>query len=174
MKALARVALIAGLLALTGCLPKPPVQPTQFSPPDQSFSVMMPGAPSVKVLEAKPEVNFKGGNSYQVQSDGRLFMTGYFDYSVSPPGMHSDSLDRFRDMFVAGTKGQLISEDTVMLDGNTGREIIIKNPSGSSTRVRIFIKEKRAFIAGVEVHTDTDANAPTVNDFLNSFHIKET
>ncbi len=174
MKALVRIAFLASVFALAACSQKTPTPLTQFSPADNSFSVMMRGAPTVKALEANHAVNFNGGNSYVVQSDGRLYLASYFDYSVSPPGMHSDSLDRFRDMYVKGAKGQLISEESVMLDGNTGRELIMKNPAGTVTRVRIFIKEKRAYIVAVEVRTDADAQASAVIDYLNSFHITET
>ncbi len=174
MKALVRIIFLISLLAIAACSQKAPAPPTKFSPPDNSFSVLMHGTPTVKVLEANQAANFKGGNSYDLHADGRLYLVAYFDYFISPPGMHSDSLDRFRDTYVKGAKGQLVSEESIMLDGNTGREFIMTNPMGTSTRVRIFIKEKRAYVAAVEVQTDADARAPAVIDFLDSFHIAET
>ena len=172
MKALFRIALLSSLLILGACKPKPP-EPTVFSPPDKSFTVMMLGTPTPKDHEANPAVNFKGGTTYELRTDGKFYMVGFFDYATSPPGMHSDSLDRFRDIFLKSSKGQLTSEESVMLDGNTGRELVVQDPSGLTTHVRIFIKEKRAYLVGVDIGKDADNQSPLITNYLNSFHIRE-
>jgi len=76
--------------------------------------------------------------------------------------------------FVNGSNGTLISESTIRLDGNTGREIVVKNPQGAIAHIRYTTIGKRTYLAVVVNNVNMDDNAPIITAFLDSFHINES
>ena len=155
---------------LAGCKQKP-VVPVSFSPPDNSFTISMLGTP--KSVPMPNAANFNGGGMYALDHlvDGQLFIAGYFDLKDTPTNHMSDNLDRFRDNVMQGGKNTLLSEDTIRVDGNTGRDLRLQNTSGRTIHIRFVLVGMRVYLVQVVSEPNIKDDTPVSTAFFDSFHI---
>lgn len=83
------------------------------------YSVLLPSQPKLSTQEASAASGEKFPQYIASASDAKaVFLTGYFDHI---PGA-TFSLDKARDGMVQSVKGTLISDASIALAGNPGRE----------------------------------------------------
>ena len=169
MKIIKRLSFLLLLMLLAAC-GKPKLHPVQFSPADNSFSIMMPDTPKENVVQPVPKA-IKGGKLYGTNVAPRGYFAGYIDFESLPSNHMSDNLDRARDMYVQRVNGTILSEDTIRLDGYTGRELRVSDSKGGIVHMRLYLMDLRLYTAQVASVSEADDKAPETDAFLNSFHL---
>ena len=169
MKKIAQLFLLILLVTLTAC--KKHDAQTLLSPPDNSFTVAMPGSSKQQPIP-NPDA-FKGGALYATDHlvDKQVFIAGYLDLKDAPSNHMSDNLDRFRDNMVKGSGGQNLSEATITLDGNTGRDLRFQHPSGRTLHLHLFMVGMRLYVAQVVSEAGVNDDTPAAKAFFDSFHV---
>ena len=125
---------IAALL-LTGGFHQAPKRNTarpwvEFHSKEGAFSILLPQQPTRKADRTETASGMIESVLFTAQSDRITYQIGYFDLPTAPSGddQINETLDRGRDGGLANSKGELISETPITLDGHLGREIKAKLP----------------------------------------------
>jgi hypothetical protein len=166
MKLLARLmpVLLVALL-LIACSREP------FSPEDGGFSVQMPRTPEEQSKVLETPIGPVKLNMYLCKSGNWVYIVGYSDYERLE-GDVEDLLDGARDGALKIGNNKLISEDSVSLDGNPGRELRMEAPNGLRMRVKIILAGSRLYQVGV-VTPKNDSYSSRIEKYLSSFHLTQ-
>jgi hypothetical protein len=162
-----------GLLLLT-CPSWAQAEWKPFTPQDGSFTVLFPAAPtehkkSIKVADGTVEAVL-----FEVlvpASDGK-FLVGYSEFPEASikPGTEDKRLDNARDGAVAATKGTLMGQKILLLDGYPGRELDIKIDAKTKVKVRLYAVKNRLYQL-VVLGNDDLVGSKESEKFLASFKL---
>jgi hypothetical protein len=148
-----------------------------FSSSEGRFTIMFPGTPT----EKNNSSNITGGrvaNHEFTLKTTAFYGISYTDFPVDveqEAAIRKQILDAVRDIVAAQTKGKVLSEEDISLDGHPSRRIKLAFANGGIMRVIACAVGKRMY--QVFVITPREALAPDggkfdemrTNKFLNSF-----
>ncbi|MGA2506930.1 MAG: hypothetical protein ABSF80_05580 [Chitinispirillaceae bacterium] len=144
----------------------------EFTAPDKSFTVMLPG----DVQELKQAVNTKLGPIetcfYTAKAKHQDFTVAYSDFpdsfiaAADPRAM----LDGSRDGAVRDIQGKLLGETFIDMKGNPGRELKIEGPQKTIMKSRIYLVKKRMYQI-MAVSNSDHAYDKKITEVFGSFRI---
>jgi len=152
-----------------------------FSSPKGGFAVSMPSPPVEKKQVVNTPIPQLDVYSFTVELKGNpaahrgavFYAVYYSDY----PDTHVQQtepekiLDAARDGGVASSRGHLISELIISLDGYPGRDIRIALPTIRAVmRFRIYLVRQRLYQLAVVTSKD-EASSQDIGQFLDSFRL---
>lgn len=119
----------------------------EFTPPDSSFSVLLPHQPKLQVV-SHPENARLNHNRYTDAEDGYAFVIENFDDVVN--GSPEKYLDETRDGVIETLKGTLIHEEKLMMGENPGRDVkySLTAPNGVA-----YLGRTRFYIVGSALYS---------------------
>jgi len=142
-----------------------------FSPAGGGFSVQMPRTPEdqSKVLET-PIGSIKL-NLFLCTYGKWVYMASYADHDKLA-GDVEEILDGAREGALKNGNNKLISEESISLEGNPGRDFRMEAPDGMRIRVKIILAGTRLYQVGV-VTPKNDSYSPKVEKYLASFRLTQ-
>jgi hypothetical protein len=170
---LALTAILLVTLVLSACAPSTPDW-REYSGEDGDFSVQMPAAPKEQVDEydtdsGKVVVHMNGATVGDMD-----YIMAYSDYPadlVAAKGAEG-ILNDARDGAVTNTKGELVAEQALDLNGNPGLFLQVGSPDGKGlAQAKLFLVGNRLyqiFVAGPKENADSE----DVQFYLDSFALK--
>ena len=144
----------------------------EFSSTEGNFAILMPGTPS---YEKKNSTTVLGPIdmhmfTLNIKRDA-AYLIMYSDYpEIVTRAKPDDLLDGGRDGALANTKGRLISEQNMSLDGFPGREIVIEVPGKGLMKLRAFMVRRRLFQI-IAVGTKEMVEHEDAGRYLTSFRL---
>ena len=150
------------------------------APENAGFTILMPGKASANVAPVAGFDNVKN-HTLTLETELAGYIVSYVEYpeDVSDPDAIKMFLDNGRDGGLAASKGELVSEKEIKLDGNFGREWVVKIPGGFLSTARSYwIKRRMYQIVFVVVPKASDApelvkfRQQAETKFLDSFKLK--
>jgi hypothetical protein len=146
----------------------------EFTPPDGSFTVLVPGKP----MEFKKSIKTPGGTVdvflFEVlvtPGDGK-FVAGYSEFPEASikPGTEDKRLDNARDGALASTKGMLVRQKLLLLNHCPGRELLIKIDAKTVALVRLYAVKNRLYQL-VVLGSEELVASPQAERFLTSLKL---
>lgn len=138
----------------------------QFTDEVGRFSVRFPAEPTLDKQEgsshAGPHVHY----TWEVDHEGRHFSVTYTEYMRAPAKNYDKNMRSMLD----ATKGQLLRQSKVDLDGVDGREAFTQLPQNAVMRQRIFQVGNRLYQA-VYVGPMGSESREEVETFMQSFQL---
>ncbi len=138
----------------------------EVSSSEGAFSVMMPGTPS----ETKKD---KSGTSFSTElhtfllDQGDAYAISYYDIPGDVPlKQPKEVLEVNRDGMVSGTKGKLVSEQVISLNGHPGIKVVIEVSDVPTMQGKLFFVDRRIYTL-----IATTSNPEDGERFLNSFKL---
>lgn len=119
----------------------------EFSSAEGNFAVLMPGTPSYEKNGQSTTLGPIDMHmfSLNIKRDA-AYMIMYSDYpEIVTRAKPDDLLDGGRNGALSNTKGKLVSEQNMSLDGFPGREIVIEVPGKGIMKLRAFLVRQRLF-----------------------------
>jgi len=119
----------------------------EFSSTDGNFAVQMPGTPSYEKKSQNTALGPIDMHMFtlNIKRDA-AYMIMYSDYpEIVTRAKPDDLLDGGRNGALANTKGKLLGEQNISLDGFPGREIVIEVPGKGLMKLRAFLVRQRLF-----------------------------
>ena len=152
-----------------------PVAPAwgPFSSPEGNFSILMPGTPSHATNAVNTAVGTIDMHMYSRElGNNTAYAVIYSDYPEFITRASPDKvLDGGRDGAIANSKGKLISEQNIFLDGgHAGREIKIDIPGKGLMKIRAFLVRNRLYQVMVAAPGDV-IDSEESRKFLTSFNL---
>jgi hypothetical protein len=153
-----------------------PPAPKEFKSEAGRFTVMTPAPLQESVQPVETQTGNIDLHLFTGQQDEIAYVVGYCDYSpeVAKPHNAEAMLDGACDGAVSNTKGKLIAEDNITLDGHPGREVVIQIAHEDQPPMIIkghfFMVQTRLYQVTV-VAPRSRANDKAVGDFLQSFKL---
>lgn len=150
----------------------------EFVSTEGGFATMMPSAPnldSVVISTTSGPLNY---HRFSAQGDSIGYILTYTDLSddalkaTSPTALMDDT----RQGVITSSKGRLVSEKEIALDGHSGRDARIEIPKsdelpeGGSIRFQIFLVGNRLYQLAIFAKND-DAFSDSVATFFTSFRL---
>ncbi len=144
----------------------------EFSSPEGNFAVLMPGSPSHEIKQVKTALGALDMHMFSREIRRSAYIIIYSDYPEIITRAPADKvLDGGRDGAVANSKGRLISEQYITLDGgHAGRELTIEVPEKGTLKVRAYLVGRRLYqimVASPKDLADSEENIA----FLRSFKL---
>ncbi|MBD2292787.1 hypothetical protein H6G06_04625 [Anabaena sphaerica FACHB-251] len=151
-----------------------------FSDPEGSFSILMPGIPTV----SKQTVNTKNGSvevnlfTVERQQEEVKYTVAYIDYPedyielLKRNNLIEEAIDAGKKTALENAKGTLISEEKISLGDYFGKEFNYTKPGNKIIKHRIFLVEKRLY----QISAETTSNkqkylVKSITGFCNSFNL---
>ena len=137
----------------------------EFTAPDKTFKVMVPGKPVKQPIPGGfQKTSGIDLGSYKATLGTLEFLLMYMNlpYPVEDAQTSKRLLDGGRDLALANTNAQVLSETEMWLDEHPGRELLIKFPT-TIMRARIFLLERRMYTLGVTLPY-TESNQKVIQD----------
>lgn len=136
-----------------------------------AFSILMPHQPARQSDSTKTAAGTIDMVMFTVSTDSAFYAIIYSDFPFVPSTAEEANkrLDSGRDGGLARSKGKLVSETRITLDGYLGREIKAKLDEGFLV-ARIFSVKQRLYqmlVAG----TEAEVSSANVTRFFNSFKL---
>ena len=172
------------LLLLTLCLTGCGLSFQDFSAPDGSYTVKMPGKPIRSAASSAAQ-----GESWEVLTGNWAFTAG----SIAPPFTNQLALDAAKqnlalDMLCQGmatsTRGTMKSAVPTTLNGFPGREATYSLPAGtaisgkmepaSTAVMRFYLTNSKIYILAVRCKNDITKDTSEVKTFFDSFKLNES
>jgi hypothetical protein len=170
---LALTALLLVAFLLSACAPSTPDW-REFVGPDGDFSVQMPAAPQEQVDEYETDSGKITVHMNGASVGGMDYIMAYSDYPaelVAAKGA-AGILQDARDGAVTNTKGSLVTEQALDMNGNPGLFLQVGSPDGKGlAQAKLFLVGNRLFqifVAGPKENAETE----DVQFFLDSFMLK--
>jgi hypothetical protein len=108
--------------------------------------IQMPGKPKEELKDAIA----KGGahiaqHLYSLDMGGISYIAMYTEYPINLSGSER-SLDEYRESFLAGFQGKLVSEQSVALNGLHGRIVrAVSNDGRAAAYLHIYVGKRRLY-----------------------------
>ena len=144
---------------------------TEFVSEGGGFTVLMPSRPTEQVMPVPSGTASLDMHVYvSIGQEGIAFIVSYSDLQNAPKDQNEliRTLDGVRNGQLEKAKGKLLSETTLSLNGNQGRELKIDTPVGISTS-RIFLVKNRLYQIIVVAPLDVVSSQSAVHDTSNFF-----
>lgn len=147
---------------------------TEFSLEEGGFSVLMPTKPMQQTIPAAESVNVHLYSS--LGSNGVGYLASYADLpeSLSDQAQTIKALDDARNEQLKASKGRLLSETTITLEGYPGYELKIETATGQMIS-RVFLVKRRLYqLMGIvpESMVGSESSVQDVGKFFSSFKLK--
>jgi len=138
-----------------------PIEWQEFVPPDKSFKIRFPVKPAKQRM---PGVNSVEGGSYKATLGILEFTLMYLtlSYPLEDAETSKRLLDGGRELALANTKSQVLSEIEMWFDEHPGRELLVKFPA-AIMKTRIFLIDRRMYTLGVTLPY-TESNQKVIRD----------
>ena len=149
----------------------------KYDSPEGRYSVLLPGQPNLTTQEAVTANGEKFPQYMASAADaGAVFLTGYFDHI---PGT-AFSLDKARDSMIQAVKGTLVSEGSISLGGNPGRELKVSLTGADGVeylvQARFYDVDKRVYMLQfiIAKADDDSVSAAKAEKYFDSFKLSKT
>ncbi len=125
----------------------PEDKPKRYSPPGGGFSVLMPGKPVAQDEEVDTRLGKVTNHSFSAGAGEVWYAVMYSDLPapVSDPEVIKGMLDNARAHGLAAVHGELQSEQEITLEGNPGREWLVRIPRGAILQARAYWVRQRLY-----------------------------
>lgn len=146
----------------------------EFGSRSGNFRVLFPGVPEASKTRIMTPAGTVVSTRFTVRAgSGVTYDVMYNDYPKSSPGVINPEsvLNSARDGLIHRTKGRLISEKPITLDGGLGREVEIRGTDTALYTVQLVLVERRLYQALVIDRSRTSAGT---RKFLDSFRVLKT
>ena len=157
-----------------GLLSSPPAPAVwqEFSSAEGNFAVLMPGSPSYKKQSSSTAVGPIDMHLFSLDlAKDAVYMVMFSDYPDVVAQAPADKvLDGGRDGALANTKGKLIGEQSISLDGFPGREFTIEIPGKGMMKLRAFLVRQRLYQV-MAVGTNERIDQEDTGKYLTSFRL---
>ncbi|MFZ6768991.1 hypothetical protein ACO0LM_18175 [Undibacterium sp. Di26W] len=139
---------------------------TEFSPPDHSFSVRLPG----KLVEqpTKVEPGVSNNHSYSLRAGKFHYGVTHFELPTRPADV-SGLLDAIRDNAAQSPNTVVTEEQKINLDGNIGRSLQLET-KGIVRLAHYYVIGKTVYIIETAAEK-AEGNSPKITAFMDSFHV---
>jgi hypothetical protein len=162
--------LILGVLILSAC-GQTTADWQDFSSTDGKFSVRMPGDPKEESNTITTDSGEITIHLFGVPIGNTDYIVAYSDYPAELVNSKGSAgiLDSARDGAINNTKGKLISDESIELNGFPGKLLVVGSPDGTGiAQAKIFLVGNRLY--QVFVATEKDSAYTEENlAFLDSF-----
>ena len=143
----------------------------EFSSSEGNFSVLMPGAPSHDTKQVQTAVGSIDMHLFSRELRNKTaYVVIYSDYPEFITRASPDKvLDGGRDAAVANSKGKLLSEEHIFLEGgHAGREIVVEVPDQGVLKLRAYLVRQRLYqvmLLAPKERIDSEENAKYLSSF---------
>lgn len=143
----------------------------EFSSSEGNFSVQMPGAPSHQTEQVQTAIGPIDMHLFSRELGSKIaYIVIYSDYpEVITRASPDQVLDGGRDAAVANSKGKLLSEERIFLDGgHAGREIVVEVPDQGVMKLRVYLVRQRLYqimLLASKERIDSEENAKYFTSF---------
>jgi len=144
----------------------------EFSSADGNFAVLMPGTPSYEKKNSTTALGPIDMHMFtlNIKRDA-AYLIMYSDYpEIVTRAKPEDLLDGGRDGALSNTKGKLVGEQNMSLDGFPGREIVVEVPGKGLLKLRVFLVGRRLFQV-MAVGTREMVEHEDASKYLTSFRL---
>jgi hypothetical protein len=146
---------------------------TEFSLEEGGFSVLMPTKPLQQTLPAAESVNVHIYLS--LGANGTGYLASYADLQDAPADQAQTikALDDARNGQLKTSKGKLLRETTITIEGYPGRELKIEIATGEMITRILVVKQRLYQLLGIvpESIVGSEGSAQDVAKFLSSFKL---
>jgi hypothetical protein len=145
-----------------------------FSSKEGGFRVLMPGTPTQDQRTTKTELGAFPTNTFTVIREQEAgYVVGYLDFPQNIP-LNSRNQNQYLTAvatgFAQGSGGRLVSQRNIRLRNLPGKEIRLQFEQGVIGRGRLFLDNKRLYVA--LVITDKEKSlTKSIQGFFNSFQV---
>ena len=171
--------LLSGYSSIPTIQAKPPLLIAQsiwkpFSSQEGGFRVLMPGTPTQDQRTTKTEMGAFPTNTFTVIREQEAgYVVGYLDFPKNIP-LNSRNQNQYLTAvatgFAQGAGGRLVSQRNIQLRNLPGREIRLQFEQGVIGRGRMFLDNKRLYVA--LALTDKESSlTKSIQGFLDSFQL---
>lgn len=167
---------LLAIVLVAACKSAPTLE--AFTSETGGFAISTP----VSLEASQQSVNTEAGSidiqTYVAEDRDAVYVVAYSDY---PPDLVAQNdpttlLDGSRDGAVSNVGGTLINEDTIDLEGNPGRSLIIDTQTetgeAATVHARLYLVDNRLYQVLVVV-PQTAAEQVNVSTFLDSFTLSD-
>ncbi len=145
----------------------------EYTNEEGKFSVLLPGEPKEETSSIETDTGTIQIHLFGVPIGDTDYIVAYTDYPaelINTKGAQG-ILDSARDGAVENTKGKLLSDETIDLNGNPGKLLVVESPDGKGiAQAKIFLVGTRlyqVFVAAAKEKANTEEN----QNYLNSLRI---
>lgn len=120
----------------------------EFSSSEGKFAVSMPGTPKQET-ETDDEGLTSHSFTVEIQNPDSAYLVTYYDvpeFAKATPEQIKELLDGTPDAFAKGGNAQLTRSESIILDGNPGREFEFTSTEGFSGKGRVYLVLDRLFL----------------------------
>jgi serine/threonine-protein kinase len=144
----------------------------EFSSAEGNFAVLMPGTPSYEKKSQSTALGPIDMHMFTLNlKRDAVYMVMYSDYpEIVTRAKPVDLLDGGRNGALSNTKGKLVGEQNMSLDGFPGREIVIEVPGKGLMKLRAFMVRQRLFQV-MAVGTKEKIDHEDTAKYLTSFRL---
>jgi hypothetical protein len=132
------------------------------------FSIELPAEPSFQAIDEQSAAGAHVRYQWLVDLGHRAFIVTYNDYARTSEA--ETIYDNGLEGALTATKGSLVRQQAVTLEGLQGREFFARMPSGNTLRQRLFLVGNR-FYQNIYVGPPGSEVEPAVEAFLASFRV---
>lgn len=146
----------------------------EFGSRSGKFGVLFPGIPEASKTEIMTPAGTVVSTRFTVRAGpGVTYDVMYNDYPKSSAGAINQEilLDAARDGLIHRTNGRLITEKTITLDGNLGREVEIRGIDATLYTVQLVLVDRRLYQV---LAIDRKSKSAGTRKFLESFRVLRT
>jgi hypothetical protein len=147
----------------------------EFSPPERSFKVLLPGSPTTENYLENTPVGEITSRTYITDKKGISYVVGYVEYPDTFIKMTTPDLllYKVRNSLTEMFEGKLISEKSVPFEEYPGTQVSIKPARGNKIfHCRIFFVGRRVYQFGT-LSSEGKSSSRMVRKFMNSFKLTE-
>jgi hypothetical protein len=166
------VSVLLGIMLLASCTPKANWQ--EFTGPEGDFTILLPGIPKEEVQVVNSEAGDITVHLFNVPLGSFAYVVAYSDYPADlVANMGAEKLlDGARDGAVSNTRGKLLDESPVEIDGFPGRFLKVLSPDGTGlAQARMFLVGNRLYQIFV-ASPKSDQDSEDIQKYLDSFTLK--
>ncbi len=144
----------------------------RFMPPDNSFSIMLPGTPEEMPMPAAARAHLGEVrlHHYHLVSGGRIYVVQAINFMSAPPDAYA-LMDKLQAAAV-GRDGTLATTRPMGFNGYTGREVVVNLPDGGIKVARFVVFGSRVANVMVVAPAGADQRA-AVDATLNTFELRD-
>jgi hypothetical protein len=145
-----------------------------FSSKEGGFRVLMPGTPAQEQRTTKTEMGAFPTNTFTVIREQEAgYVVGYLDFpnNISVNSRNQNQyLTAVATGFAQGSGGRLMSERNIRVGNLPGKEIRLQFEQGVIGRARMFLDNKRLYVALV-ITDKENSLTKSIQGFFNSFQL---
>lgn len=139
-----------------------------FSPPDNSFSVELPGKPLKAVVPERPD-DVEDMYVYTLNTPDHKYLIESVLFFKTPPD-ENEALTESVAPFLTNKKVELVSEKRTQVNGIPAHDIRYRLPNGIQRDFRIMFKGRRFYTLMIETPSDKD-DQMEIDQFLDSIRL---